>query len=54
MIKTYLAQSFDRWNQMTDDELMTEVKKRIPALGGVPNRGLLLKILVMDQVDKIN
>lgn len=39
---------------MTDDELMAEAKTRFQALSGVPNRGQLLKFLVMDKLDKMN
>lgn len=53
-LKSELAEKFNAWNKMTDDELMIEAQKRFPALSGVPERGPLLKFLVMDHLDKIN
>jgi hypothetical protein len=53
-IKTELAGLFDKWNKMTDDELMAEAKKRFPIIAGPPIRGELLKFLVMDHLDKID
>lgn len=53
-IKSELAHKFDQWNLMTDHELMMEAKQRFPALTGEPNRGQLLKFLVMDHLDKID
>lgn len=53
-IKSLLSQHFDRWNAMTDDELMAEAKKSFPALSGTPNRGQLLKYLVMNHLQNIN
>lgn len=49
-----LAHNFERWNKMTDQELMDEAKKTFAALSGQPNRGFLLKYLTMNHLDQID
>lgn len=53
-IKSELGDKFRQWNKMTDDELLATVKIRWPAVAGLPERGDLLRFLVMDHLDKIN
>lgn len=52
-IKTQLSKSFDRWNLMSDELLLKEVKEYYPAIELPLNRGQMLKILTMNVIDQI-